>query len=41
MKEYELNYLKGYLEDTLNHDYIKVFFIGDTLYVRYKWEFIY
>lgn len=40
MKEYELNYLKGYLEDTINHDYIKVFFIGDTLYVRYKWKFI-
>lgn len=40
MKEYELNYIKGYLEDTVNHDYIKVFFISDTLYVRYKWEFI-
>lgn len=40
MKEYELNYLKGYLEDKLNHDYIKVFFIADTLYVRYKWKFI-
>lgn len=40
MKEYELNYIKGYLEDTLKHDCIKVLFIADTLYVRYKWVFI-
>ena len=40
MKEYELNYIKGHLEYNLNHDYIKVLFIADTLYVRYKWEFI-
>lgn len=40
MKEYELSYLKGYLEDTLNHDCIIVKFIVDTLYVNYRWEFI-
>lgn len=40
MKEYELNYIKGYLEDTLNHDCIIVKFIVDTLYVNYRWEFI-
>lgn len=40
MKEYELNYLKGYLESALKHDYIKVSFIVDTLYVKYKWAFI-
>ena len=40
MKEYEINYIKGYLESALKHDYIKVSFIVDTLYVKYKWEFI-
>lgn len=40
MKEYEVNYIKGYLEDTLNHDCIIVKFIVDTLYVNYRWEFI-
>lgn len=40
MKEYELNYIKGYLENVLNHDYIKVSFILDTLYVYYKWQSI-
>lgn len=40
MKEYEINYIKGYLESALKHDYIKVSFIVDTLYVKYKWAFI-
>lgn len=40
MKDYEINYIKGYLESALKHDYIKVSFIVDTLYVKYKWVFI-
>lgn len=40
MKEYEVNYIKGYLEDALKHDCIQVLFIVDTLYVKYKWVFI-
>lgn len=40
MKDYEINYIKGYLENVLKHEYIKVCFIVDTLYVNYKWVFI-
>lgn len=40
MKDYEINYIKGYLENALKHAYIKVSFIVDTLYVNYRWEFM-
>ena len=37
MKDYELDYIVGYLKDNLRHDYIC---ISDELIVKYKWVFI-
>lgn len=39
MKEYELDYIIGYLKDKLHYDSIDIVCIGNKLIVRYKWEF--
>lgn len=40
MKDYELDYIIGYLKDKLQYDSIDVVCIRDKLILRYKWEFI-
>ena len=40
MKDYELNYIIGYLKDNLNHYYICIECLSDKLIVKYKWESI-
>lgn len=39
MKDYELDYIIGYLKDKLQYDSIDAVCIIDKLIVRYKWEF--
>lgn len=40
MKDYELDYIGGYLKDKLQYDSIDIVCIIDKVIVRYKWEFI-
>lgn len=40
MKDYELDYIVGYLKDNLRHDYICIECLSDELIVKYKWVFI-
>lgn len=40
MKDYELDYIVGYLKDNLCHDYICIECLSDKLIVKYKWVFI-
>ena len=37
MKDYELDYIVGYLKDNLHHDYICIECLSDELIVKYKW----
>lgn len=43
MKEYQLNYISGYLKDKLNCDYldikyIQTFSINNKLLIKFKWK---
>lgn len=44
MKEYQLNYISGYLKDKLNHDYLDVNYIEDFIHlnnkllINFKWK---
>jgi hypothetical protein len=40
MKDYVINYITGYLEDVLEHDYIGVGFMCNKLKIIYRWGFI-
>ena len=40
MKDYELDYIIGYLKDKLQYDSINIVCIRYKVIVRYKWEFI-
>ena len=40
MKEYVINYITGYLEDVLEHDYIGVGYMCNKLKIIYRWGFI-
>lgn len=40
MKDYALNYITGYLEDKLEHDYIGVGYMNNQLKIIYRWGFI-
>lgn len=40
MKDYAINYITGYLEDELEHDYVGVGYINNQLKIIYRWGFI-
>ena len=40
MKDYVINYITGYLEDILEHDYIGVGYNSNKLKIIYRWGFI-
>lgn len=40
MKDYELDYILGYLKDVLEYDYISVGYNNNKLTVAYRWGFI-
>lgn len=40
MKDYVINYITGYLEDVLEHDYIGVGYMDNKLKIIYRWGFI-
>lgn len=40
MKDYELEYILGYLKDVLEYDYIGVNYNNNKLTVDYRWGFI-
>lgn len=38
MKEYEIDYIIGYLKDKLHHDYLKIVCMSDKVILCYRWK---